>query len=222
MRVKKLLKSPLLQIALDTPSTVFVSEVLRQIPTSDRIIIETGTPLIKKYGLKIIRHIRREIKDAFVIADLKTLDVGKLEARLAYEESADGAVVSGLAPRQTIEEFLRECKNLHMYGVVDMIAVHDPIKVIKSIDILPDIVILHRGIDEELQKTLSLPLIKRIKKKADEHLLVAIAGGVDLFGAKKALRYGADIIVVGRYVTESKNPRNATTELLSLIERRNY
>jgi bifunctional enzyme Fae/Hps len=182
-------------------------------------MIEAGTPLIKKYGLKIIRNIRREIGDAFVIADLKTLDVGRLEARLAYEESADGAVVSGLAPRQTVEEFLRESESLHMWSIIDMMAVYDPLKVLKSIDILPDIVILHRGIDEEAQRTLSLPLIKVLKKKVDRHLLVGIAGGIDFSAAETALSSGADVLIIGRYVTASRDPGKVTKELLSLIER---
>jgi bifunctional enzyme Fae/Hps len=219
MRIKKSLQLPTIQIALDTPNASSVREVLRQTPTDSKIIIEAGTPLIKKYGLRIIRLIRKEMGDVFVIADLKTLDVGKIEARLAYEESADGAVVSGSAPRQTIEEFLLECRNLHMWGTVDALGVYDPLKMLNSIEVMPDIIILHRGIDEETQKTLSLPLISEIKEKISQHLLVAIAGGVDLTSARTAIDAGADILIVGRYVTASKEPGKAILNLLSVIER---
>lgn len=191
---------------------------MRQIPTDNRIIIEAGTPLIKKYGLRIIRLIRKELGDIFVIADLKTMDVGKIEARLAYEESADGAVVSGTAPRQTIEEFLLECRNLCMLGIVDTLGVYDPLEMLDSIEVMPDIVTLHRGIDEETQKALSLPLIREIKK-TNQHLLVGIAGGVDLTSARTAIDAGADILIVGRYITGAKAPRKAIMGLLSVIGR---
>jgi bifunctional enzyme Fae/Hps len=219
VRIKKILQPPIVQIALDMPSVSFLRAILRQIPISDRIIVEAGTALIKKYGVKIIRLIRRELGDVFVVADLKTQDVGRIEAHLAYEETADGAVVSGTAPRHTIEEFLRESNNLQMWGIVDMLNVYDPLKVLGSLCVLPDIIVLHRGIDEEQQKTLSLPLINKIKKKFGAHLLVAVAGGVNLESAREALSAGADILIVGRYITASKEPRKAINEFLSLIRR---
>ena len=75
---------------------------LAQLPGSDRIIIEAGTPLIKRYGTKVISDMRQVAKDTFMIADLKTLDVGKVEVDIAYEDTADAVVASGLAPGETL------------------------------------------------------------------------------------------------------------------------
>ena len=45
-----------------------------------------------------------------MIADLKTLDVGKVEADIAYEDTADAVVAAGLAPPETLDAFVHEAK----------------------------------------------------------------------------------------------------------------
>ena len=96
-RVPRLWRPPYLQIALDNPSLEGAKRVIRSLPESDRIILEVGTPLLKKHGVKVIRELREIAKDVFIIADLKTLDVGKVEVDLAFEETADSVVVAGVA-----------------------------------------------------------------------------------------------------------------------------
>src|SRR5512138_1019427 len=78
-KVPRLWRPPYLQIALDAPSLEGAKKVIGQLPGSDRIIIEVGTPLIKRYGTRVIGELRQTAKDKFIIADLKTLDVGKVE-----------------------------------------------------------------------------------------------------------------------------------------------
>jgi len=73
-KVPRLWRPPYLQIALDIPSLERTKSIIRQIPRSDRIILEVGTPLIKRYGTRVIRDLREIAKDVFMIADLKTLD----------------------------------------------------------------------------------------------------------------------------------------------------
>ncbi len=77
---------------------------MTQLPRSDRIILEAGTPLIKKYGTKVIHDLREIAKDIFIIADLKTLDVGQVEVDLAFDETADAVVASGLASKETLND----------------------------------------------------------------------------------------------------------------------
>jgi len=124
-------------------------KIIEELPESDRIILEVGTPLLKKYGVKVIRDLRELARDTFIVADLKTLDVGKVEVDLAFEETADAVVVSGLAAAETVDTFIYEAKRLGIYAVVDMMNVEDPIQKLRSLEEFPDIVILHRAIDVE-------------------------------------------------------------------------
>lgn len=216
-KVPRLWRPPYLQISLDIPDIEKTKKIITQIPKSDRIILEAGTPLIKRYGTKVISELREIARDIFIIADLKTLDVGKIEVDIAYEETADGVIAAGLAPKETLDAFINEAKRLGIYAAVDMLNVENPIDKLKSLGEFPDIVIIHRGIDQETGKTIGLELIQELKKTfEDKKLLVAVAGGIVPETAKEALERGADIIVVGRYITQSKDIERAVREFLRL------
>jgi bifunctional enzyme Fae/Hps len=216
-KVPRLWRPPYLQISLDNPDLEKAKKIIGQLPGSDRIIIEVGTPLIKRYGTKVINDLRQVAKDMFMVADLKTLDVGKVEADLAYDETADAVVASGLASTETLEQFVHEAKRLGIYGAVDMMNVDDPIKKLKPLKEFPDIVILHRGIDQETGRTLELDIIQEMRQTfKDKKFLVAVAGGIVPETAKEALQKGADIIIVGRYVTQSKDTERSVRDFLEL------
>ena len=215
-KVPRLWRPPYIQIALDIPDIERVKTVVGQIPRSDRIVLEVGTPLIKKYGAKVISELRTLVRDFFIIADFKTLDVGKVEVDLAFEETADGVTASGLAPVETLDAFIYETRKLGIYAIVDMMGVKDPVAVLKSLNELPEVVLLHRGIDVEKKGGLTRWEQIQVVKSAfkDRKLMVAVAGGVTPDTARTAIDSGADIIVVGRYITQSKDVERSVREFL--------
>jgi bifunctional enzyme Fae/Hps len=216
-KVPRLWRPPYLQISLDAPSLEGAKKVISKLPGSDRLIIEVGTPLIKRYGTRIINDLRQVARDAFMVADLKTLDVGKVEADIAYEDTADAVVAAGLAPPETLDSFVHEAKRLGIYAVIDMLNVEDILGKLKSLKDLPDIVILHRGIDQESGRTCGLERIQLIRKAfLGKKFLIAVAGGIVPETAKEALTQGADILIVGRYITQSKDIERATRDFLEL------
>jgi bifunctional enzyme Fae/Hps len=217
MENAKLVEPPYLQIAFDAPDINVVKRIISELPKTSRIILEAGTPLIKKYGIGVVGEIKNSAK-RFVIADLKTLDVGGLEARMAAEAGADAAVVSGLAAFETISEFISESHKHKMYAIIDMMNVKEKAKLIGSLVELPDIVILHRGIDTEKSKVgHSFDVLEKVKKEFGDRLLIAIAGGIKTDSAKKAIENGADIVIVGRYITEASNARKTVDEFLNIL-----
>jgi bifunctional enzyme Fae/Hps len=216
-KVPRLWRPPYLQIALDAPSLEGAKKVLSQIPGSDRIIIEVGTPLIKRYGTRVIQELRAVNKDFFMIADLKTLDVGKVEADIAYEDTADAVVASGLAPPETLDATVHEAKRMGIYGIIDMLNVEDVLGKLKSLKEFPDVIILHRGIDQETGRSCGLERIALIRAAfPDKKFLIAVAGGIVPETAKEALDKGADILIVGRYITQSKDIERSIRDFLEL------
>ncbi len=216
-KVPRLWRPPYLQIALDAPDLEGTKRVISQLPGSDRIILEVGTPLIKRYGTRVIGELRQAAKDKFIIADLKTLDVGKVEADIAYEDTADAVVAAGLAPAETLDATVQEARRLGIYAVIDMLNVDDVIAKLKSLKEFPDIVILHRGIDQETGRSSGLERIQIIRKAfPNKKFLIAVAGGIVPETAKEALEKGADILIVGRYVTQSKDIERSVREFLEL------
>jgi len=217
-KVTRLWDPPYLQVALDLVDMGKVAKVLKELPENDHLIIEAGTPLIKKFGLGVISELRKLRPNAFIIADMKILDTGNLEARMAADASSDAVVISGLAPASTLEKAIAEARKVGIYSVVDMLNVQNPAKVIEKLKVKPDIVELHRAIDTE-DTAHAWGDIAAIKKAAGGKLLVATAGGIRVNVVKDALKAGADILVVGRAITASKDIKHAADEFLDKLEK---
>ena len=232
MRIPRLWRPPYIQVALDAPEISHQIKVVKQLPKSDRIIIEVGTPFLKKYGVEAIKQIRDLAPEKFIVADLKTLDVGKLEVDFAFDATADAVVASGLASTSSIDKFLLEAQRMGIYGFVDTMELDNPVEKLSKLKQIPDVVILHRAIDAETaasgtddaqkQAWQNIPKIKELYKdnklaSGRDRVLVAVAGGIDHRSAKYALDLGADILIVGRFITSSKDIENAMRLLLNSL-----
>jgi bifunctional enzyme Fae/Hps len=216
---RRLWRPPYLQIALDLSSIEAVKNVVSQVPESDSLILEAGTPLIKKAGVGIIREMREIAPDSFIVADLKTMDVGKVEVDMAFDETVDAVCCAGAASTDTIDEFVYEARRLGIYSFLDMMQVEDPVKKLRSLHGLPDGVILHRAIDAEQTSEPRWEYIPEIREAfKDEKLLISVAGGIRPDTAKIALDHGADILIVGRYITQSKNVRKSVENFLPFLK----
>ena len=219
-RVIRLWDPPYLQVALDLVDLGVVRRVLSQLPDSDHLLIEVGTPLVKKFGASVVKEIRNVRPSSFVVLDLKTLDTGNLEVRLAADATADAVVISGLAPKKTLELAIREARKTGIYSVIDMLNVPDPLGVLRSLVALPDVVEMHRAIDQEAEKHNweAIAEIKRMAADSDQKILVAVAGGIRVDTVASALKSGADIIVTGRAITASKDVKDAAEQFLSELK----
>ncbi len=217
-KVQRLWDPPYLQVALDLVDMNRVRTVLQDLPDNDHLIIEAGTPLIKRFGTQVISQLRTFRPHAFIIADLKILDTGNLEARMAADASADAVVISGLAPVPTMEKAIAEAKKTGIYSIIDMLNVEDPVALIASLKMKPDIVELHRAIDAE-KTAHAWGNIPALKKAGGDRLLVATAGGIRADIIPKALKSGADILVVGRAITASKDVRLAAETFLQALNK---
>jgi len=234
MRIPRLWRPPYIQVALDHPNVEHQKKVVKQLPKSDRIILEIGTPFLKKYGVESIKEIRELAPQKFIVADLKTLDVGKLEVDFAFDATADAVVASGLASPSSLDKFLLEARRLGIYGFVDTMEVSDPIEKLSKLKQIPDVVILHRAIDVELStgaqspdteqkaRWALVPQIKQLYKdkklaSGKDRVLVAVAGGIEPATARYALGQGADILIVGRYITSSKDIKNSMRNFINIL-----
>jgi bifunctional enzyme Fae/Hps len=157
-----------------------------------------------------------------------------LEVDFAFDATADAVVASGLASPSSLDKFLLEANRLGIYGFVDTMEVDDPVGKLSQLKQIPDVVILHRAIDvEQALKTQSpdaaqkarwatIPKIKDLFKdqklaSGRDRVLVAVAGGVEPETAKYAIDMGADILIVGRFLTSAQDIKFATRRLLSVI-----
>ncbi len=207
---------PYLQIALDLVSLEDLNRILSRLPVKKEILYEAGTPLIKKFGVSIIEQIRGFCLDSYVIADMKTLDVGWLEVRIAAEASVNAVAISGLASLETIESSLKEGRQKAVDIILDCMNINDPKQLLDSLSRVPEIILFHRGIDQENNIDHPWETIRLIKTSYPKSL-IAVAGGLDINASQKALNNGADIIVVGRAITQAKDVEKITGEFLQLL-----
>jgi len=220
MKVTKLWDPPYLQVALDIPNWGHMERVVKDLPSNDHLIIEAGTPLIKRYGVDIVAKIKEIKPDTFVIADLKTLDTGNLEVRMVSDAGADAVVISGLAPLRTMEKAIAEARKTGIYSSLDMLNVENPLDVLKELSVggmMPDVVELHRAIDVELEQRHAWGDMAEIKRMGGK-MLVAVAGGIKEDTAPEAINGGADIIIVGRGITNSKDVEGVSRRFLRLLK----
>jgi len=172
-----------------------VRRILPVIPKSERILIEAGTPYIKREGLAGIRAIRARWPGP-IVADLKTVDGGAEEVALVHSAGATAATAFGSSPIETLDRFISTCYDLQLDSMIDMLGVDDPLGVLMHLKKPPQVVVLHRGRDEEgtRGKVIGYKHINRLRSKFD--VLISAAGGVDLREARSAIFNGANIVVV--------------------------
>lgn len=187
-------KKRYLQIAFNDDISQVV-RILPKIPDNERILIEAGTPFIKKEGMFGITRIA-QLWNGCIVADLKTADGAEREVMNAKNAGATAATVLGSAPIETLNIFIETCNELGMESMIDMLGVEEPLKVILKLKKQPTVVILHKGRDEESTrgKVIKYKHINKIRSKYN--VLISAAGGVDLKEARSAIFNGANIVVV--------------------------
>lgn len=203
-----------LQIAFNR-SLDEVRGMISLLPASDKIIIEAGTPLIKRYGIRGISSLEKwwseKIQnEGYIVADLKCMDRGSMEVEAVAEAGASAATCLGLAPIDTINEFIAQCDKSGIDSMVDMLNVQFPFEILQKLKSLPTVVVLHRGVDENEQnreKQLPLDQIHRIKGTYG-NVMISVAGGEKTSDVIKTFFNDADIAVVWRLFYDS--PRNTT------------
>jgi len=187
-------KKRYLQIAFNSDLNS-VESILPNIEENERILIEAGTPFIKKEGMRGIERIS-QLWNGVIVADLKTADGAIGEVHMIKDAGASAATVLGSAPVESLNLFIEECKKLEVYSMIDMIGIEEPLKIIKELKSPPDVVILHKGRDEESTrgKVIGYKNVNKIRSKYN--VLISAAGGVDLKEARSAIFNGANIVVV--------------------------
>jgi bifunctional enzyme Fae/Hps len=183
-----------LQLAFNTSFNDFLA-VIPLIPQHPNIIIEAGTPLIKKDGIGVVSSMRRYWKGE-ICADIKIVDGAKAEVEMAKYAGATYVTAVGNASKETLQIFVDTCEAMDIKSVIDMINTPNPLKALWKANIIPDVALIHRGRDEEnsFGKVIQYKNIAKIKGKWEA--LVGAAGGINQREMQSASFNGADIVVI--------------------------
>jgi 3-dehydro-L-gulonate-6-phosphate decarboxylase len=211
---------PLLQLALDYISLPpAIAMAVKVAPHVD--VIEIGTPLCKAAGIDAVRAIREVCPDKLILADLKTPDVGGLEAKMAFDAGADMMTVIGGAPMATVESALRVAQQMGKEMLMELTGVRDIVaraKEWKQVGVQR--MVYHRGWDEQaFHREWSEDDKHTIRQLIDMGFKVTVTGGITVELLPFFQDLAVSIIIAGRAIHKAKDPAASALELRSAITR---
>lgn len=205
-----------LQLAIDLVDKAKALALLEQVV--DLIdIVEIGTPLILKEGMTIVTEIKRKYPAIIVLADLKIVDAGELEAHIGFDAGADIVTVLALAHDVTIQGALQQARTCGKAIMVDLISVTEikqRIGQLESIGV--ESICVHTAYDMQshgVRPLEALRLASNVRTKAK----LAVAGGVNPQVLRDIKSLQPDTVIVGGYITNHVDSRMAALEIRSLL-----
>jgi 3-hexulose-6-phosphate synthase/6-phospho-3-hexuloisomerase len=203
---------PILQVALDFVDLARALKLAEEAVTGGADWLEAGTPLIKSVGLDCVRALRKKFPRHTIVADMKTMDVGRMEVESAAKAGADIVAVLGVASNSTIMECIEAGGHYGAKIMVDLLEVSEFLSRAKGIEEMgADYLGLHTSIDEQMQGKISFEKVGRLAQEVN--IPIAAAGGINSENACEAVEAGAAIVIVGGSITKSEDARYATEEI---------
>ena len=210
---------PILQVALDFIDLPRALKLAGEALDGGADWIEAGTPLIKSAGLDAVRELRKKFPRVTLVADMKTMDVGRIEVESAAKAGADVVVVLGLASDSTIRECIEAGRHYGAKITVDLLEVDNLLERAKEVEKMgADYIGLHTSVDEQMEGKVSFAGVRTIAGKIG--IPIAVAGGVNSENAHEAVEAGANIIIVGGAIIKSADAKKAAAEIKKAIEKK--
>lgn len=198
---------PIVQISLDLTDITEALETARMALRAGVDWLEAGTPLLLAEGLHGVRALRREFPEVPIVADLKTMDGGYLEAEMMAQAGATHVVVMARAHEETIRCVVKAGRDYGVKVMGDNLACEDMVAGAKWLEELGcDYVIHHIGYDERrgiAARGLRMPSpLDRLREVVEAvRVPVQAVGGLSLEQAIACPAIGAPLVVLGAPLT---------------------
>lgn len=189
---------PLVQISLDLPTTEIALATAEIAVRAGVDLLEAGTPLILGEGLHAVRALHQRFPDHPVVADLKTMDAGYLEAEMMFRAGAAFVVVMGVAHEHTIREAVRAARD-HGGRIMGDIMLHPDKPGIagRMEELGVDVIVVHTGLDERHAEPGRSPLDDLASVRAAVNIPIQAVGGLSIEQAARTPSLGAELAVIG-------------------------
>jgi 3-hexulose-6-phosphate synthase len=209
-----------LQLALDQVQLAEALDVVGEV--HDLInIVEIGTPLLIREGLSAVAAMKKHFPRLPLLADLKIVDAGKYESRIAFEAGADIVTVLAMAHDVTVQAAVRTAKMQKKSIMVDLISIQDVSRRIAEVQRLGvDYVCIHTASDLGAAGSATLSRLEEAVAAASASA-VAVAGGITQSSIGDILFRKPDIVIVGGAVMNKADKRGAVLRLRSAFAKAN-
>ena len=195
--------NPLVQISLDLTNIDEAIETASMALRAGVDWLEAGTPLILAEGLHGVKNLRDSFPNVPIVADLKTMDGGYLEAEMMAKSGATHVVVMARAHPETIKCVVQAGKDFGIKVMGDNMISDNMIDGAKLLEDLGcDYIIHHIGYDERRGISaqggkMPSPLDQLLEVVKAVDVPVQAVGGLTLEQAIKCPQYGAPLVVLG-------------------------
>lgn len=198
---------PIVQISLDLTNIDEALETAAMALRAGVDWLEAGTPLILAEGLHGVRKLREAFPNIPIVADLKTMDGGYLEAEMMAKAGATHVVVMARAHAETIKVVVQAGKDFGIKVMGDNLGCPDMVAAAKWLEDLGcDFVVHHIGYDERrgiASQGLRMPSpLDQLREVVNAvKIPVQAVGGLSLEQAIRCPEYGAPLVVLGAPLT---------------------
>jgi 3-hexulose-6-phosphate synthase/6-phospho-3-hexuloisomerase len=194
----KRLTTPIVQLSLDLISIDEAIETAAVGIEAGVDWLEAGTPLLLAEGLHAVERLRERFPDHPIVADLKTMDGGYLEAEMMAKAGATFVVVMGRAHEATIRRVVDAGRDFGIKVMGDNLAAEDRVACARWLESLGvDVIVHHIGFDERgMIKGLS-PMDEVEDVARAVTIPVQAVGGLSIAQAIDCPRHGAPLVVIG-------------------------
>lgn len=212
---------PEVQVALDFLNLKRAMKVAEKAVKGGAEWLEAGTPLIKSEGLNVVRELKKRFPDKTIIADMKIMDVGRIETEAAAKAGADVVCVLAAASDSTIKECVFAGRNYGVKIEADLIEIKaeniaERAKQVENMGV--NLIGVHCAIDEQMQVGGPFEKLKLACNAVD--IPVSVAGGINSETAAETVKAGAKIVVVGGAINKAKNPEESTSTILKAVRQK--
>lgn len=193
----------ILQISLDLVTIAEAVETAAMALDAGVDWLEAGTPLIIAEGMNGVRALRERFPTTPIVADLKTMDGGWLEAQLMAKAGATHVVVMGQAHRETVELVVKAGRDLGLGVMGDNMVMPDPVEGARILEDLGCHYIIHhigydfRNLRRQRGQSAPTPLDRLAEVVRAVQIPVQAVGGLTIDQAIETPRYGAPLVVIG-------------------------
>lgn len=202
-----------LQIALDE---IHIEDGIRLINKIEPYIdiIEVGTPLIYQEGMDAVRSFKKQFPHKKLLADMKIMDAGGIETRMAFEAGADFVTVLGVTDDLTVQSCLEMAYRYQKEVVVDMICIKDLEKRVKELEGFGvRNIAVHTGVDQQRAGRTAVDDLKVIKGSS-KNSRIFVAGGISQYTIKDFVHLEPEVIIVGGAVLHAEDPIREVMKIL--------
>src|SRR6478609_1966137 len=192
---------PVVQISLDLIDLDEALETAAMAMRAGVDWLEAGTPFILAEGLHGVKKLREVFPGVPIVADLKTMDGGYLEAEMMAKAGATHVVVMARAHEETIRCVVKAGKDHGIKVMGDNLGCPDMVAAAKQLEDLGcDFVIHHIGYDERRGiaargDRMPSPLDQLRQIVNAVNIPVQAVGGLSLEQAIRCPEFGAPLVV---------------------------